>query len=567
MLRFAVVALTVLPYAGYAFSDPTGAAVNMEHLAQETFTVPPLSEAEKRVVKQSGDGTTADCSDLGGPVEPADADGTPKAPDQKWPPSRNVRADLIRWLLVDGNARQHIDPRGIRVYGARVTGQLDLSFTDTFVPLLLVHCRFEQPVDFSFAKMRALSLEGSWTAGIKGDGLRIEGPLFLNHGFRAEGEVRLPTAKIDGVLDASGGTFKNSSGVALNADGITVMSALFLSSGFSSEGAVRLPGAKIGANLEATAGTFKNANGVALLADRIDVNGNVFLNGNFRADGAVRFLDAEVGGELEVADASIDEFILESAHVAGRFVWRDIDIHSWWNGSHALDLNDAKVGDLVDEEASWPRKNGLILDGFVYEGIAGGPTDAKTRLKWLDLQDGYHPQPYEHLIEVFRRMGSEDEVAGIAIAKQKESYEHGGLSRWGRFWNSFLYYTVRYGYESWLAFIWLLVLMSFGTILFWIAHWPSIGMIVPSDKDAYDSHSKKEKEPLPHYYPRFRALLYSLEVVLPFDLGQKTYWRLRERHDWDILYVVFESWTLFQLIAGWALLLVAAGVTTGLIRD
>jgi len=71
-----------------------------------------------------------------------------------------------------------------------------------------------------------------------------------------------------------------------------------------------------------------------------------------------------------------------------------------------LNLTNAKVGLLVDQEASWPEKGRLFLDGFVYDQIAAGPADAKvpidatTRLRWLRLQPdeyGYLPQPYEQL--------------------------------------------------------------------------------------------------------------------------------------------------------------------------
>src|ERR1039458_3855371 len=51
----------------------------------------------RRVLRNAPNGTTADCRrDLGGGGEPEKADGTPKAPDEKWPDTRNVRADLDR---------------------------------------------------------------------------------------------------------------------------------------------------------------------------------------------------------------------------------------------------------------------------------------------------------------------------------------------------------------------------------------------------------------------------------------------------------------------------------------
>ncbi len=156
----------------------------LEEMARIKFT--DLSEAEERAVRAASDGTEADClRDLGGGDDPAKANGTPEAPDEKWPASRNVRAGLVRWLFVDRKARKRVDPRGIQIRGARITGYLDLSFTRLSFPLALLRCRLEQLLILQGAKMAALNLEGSWTGAIAADGLNVEGGLFLRNGFHA----------------------------------------------------------------------------------------------------------------------------------------------------------------------------------------------------------------------------------------------------------------------------------------------------------------------------------------------------------------------------------------------
>jgi len=62
--------------------------------------------------------------------------------------------------------------------------------------------------------MPLLYLLGSWTGAIVADGLKLEGDIFLNEGFHAEGAVRLLGATIGGDLLADGGTFKNPNGNA-----------------------------------------------------------------------------------------------------------------------------------------------------------------------------------------------------------------------------------------------------------------------------------------------------------------------------------------------------------------
>jgi len=582
MRRFLIVAAAIFFFAGQAFGRPTGVPLNLEQMARLKFPAPPLSAAEQRVVRAAPDGTTAECSNLGGDVEPEKADGSPEAPGEKWPETRNVRADLIRWLLVDHEARKQVDPKGVWILGARITGHLDLSFTNALFPLVLAGCRLEQGLDLRYAKMPLLSLAGSWTGAIDADGLKLEGNLFLRSGFHAVGEVRLLGASVGGDLDATGGTFNNSNGDALMADRIEVRGNIFLRNDFNpflrkdfhAEGQVRLLGATIGRDLDAKGGTFRNPKGNALYADGIEVGGNVFLQNGFSAEGEVSLPGAEIKGQLAVIDAWMDGLILDSAHVTGPFIWRDIHKDSdprfpnkKWKPS--LDLTDAKVGPLEDDEASWPEKGRLRLNGFVYDRIAAGPTDAKRRLRWLHLQPnecGYLPQPYEQLIAVLRQMGHEDQIAEVAIAKQEDLYEHGGLGWWGKRWKRFLYHAVRYGYEPWRAFGWMAALVIVGTLVFLLARLLPVPVLVPSDKEAYESDEKTEKAPPPHYYPKFNALVYSLDVIFPFDLGQKSHWRLSERQRGAVVYWIFEVWWLFQLVAGWALLLIAAGVLAGLIK-
>ena len=237
------------------------------------------------------------------------------------------RADLIRWLCIDRVARELVDPRGIRIRGARITEPLDLSFANVPFLLDLWNCRLEQYFDLQFAKMPMLNLEGSSTGPIAADGIRLESALFLRYGFHAEDEVRLRGATIGGDLDAEGGTFKNlksdknpdSTGYALSADGIKVTGAVLLRNGFSAEGEVRLPGATIGGGLDAQGGTFKNLNGDALKADGITVTNGMFLRDEFVAEGAVRLVGAEIKGQLVVDGAWLDELNLVSAQIAGPF--------------------------------------------------------------------------------------------------------------------------------------------------------------------------------------------------------------------------------------------------------
>ena len=103
-------------------------------------------------------------------------------------PERDIRSALVRWLLLNPDAAAYVDPRGVQVSAARLTGELNLSFATIHRPLTLLNCRIVDPISLLYASMPLLSLTGSFVTDLLGDGVKIRGSLFLNTGFRADGE-------------------------------------------------------------------------------------------------------------------------------------------------------------------------------------------------------------------------------------------------------------------------------------------------------------------------------------------------------------------------------------------
>jgi len=253
-----------------------------------------LSEAEAKLLRAAPKGEPAAC---GQSRDSDDATNDP-AKAELWGPERHVRAGLVRWLCTDREAASRVDPNGVRLLGATITGPLDLSFADVSFPLLLLRCRLSEQVLLLWTRLPALYLIGSRTGSIIADGLNVKGDVFLRAGFRSEGEVRLLGAQIGGSFSCIGGTFANPSGRALSADGSDVKGGILLRNGFQAQGEVRLLNAQIGGNLECDGGTFTNPSGSSLDADAIIVKGSVFLRNGFQAHGEVRLVGARVGGEL-----------------------------------------------------------------------------------------------------------------------------------------------------------------------------------------------------------------------------------------------------------------------------
>ena len=53
---------------------------------------------------------------------------------------RDLRAELIRWVIVDPEANKRVDPDVIEASGARITGILTLGFAHAPFVLGCLHC-------------------------------------------------------------------------------------------------------------------------------------------------------------------------------------------------------------------------------------------------------------------------------------------------------------------------------------------------------------------------------------------------------------------------------------------
>lgn len=137
-----------------------------------------------------------------------------------------IRAELIRELVL-GRSGDRLDPLGVRIHGARITGTLDLTHVPAAVGIELRGCYFDRAVFLTGARLPWLTLSASHLPALDGDGLRVQGDVLLGDGFTAtghgeEGAVRLLGAHISGQLNLNGARLANDAGPALVADGLHV---------------------------------------------------------------------------------------------------------------------------------------------------------------------------------------------------------------------------------------------------------------------------------------------------------------------------------------------------------
>ncbi|NED04286.1 oxidoreductase, partial [Streptomyces sp. SID6648] len=122
-------------------------------------------------------------------------------PPDPAPPDQVIRAEVVAALLLGAHtANAPGDRPALRLTGARITGRLDLGFTDITAPVHLTDCRFDETPLLRAARTRELSLTGCALPGLVADTAQIDAGLTLTH-CRLTGPLVLDRAQINGDLD------------------------------------------------------------------------------------------------------------------------------------------------------------------------------------------------------------------------------------------------------------------------------------------------------------------------------------------------------------------------------
>ncbi|MEH0824361.1 MULTISPECIES: hypothetical protein [unclassified Micromonospora] len=172
-------------------------------------------------------------------------------------------------FLQDGFTATSASERGtVRLLGAHIGGQLNCG---------------------------GAKLENATGPALNADNLQVDRNVFLHDGFTAtsaseQGTIRLIDAHI-GSLSCGGAGLTNTVGPVLDADGFQVDRDVFLDDGFTATsaselGTIRLPGARIGGLLVCGGARLENTAGPALDANGLQVDQDVILDDGFTANSA-----------------------------------------------------------------------------------------------------------------------------------------------------------------------------------------------------------------------------------------------------------------------------------------
>lgn len=518
---------------------------------------------------------------------------------------REVRASLLRFLILGGEEGLRPHEKGVRVSGAWIRGTLDLEGCRIPRDIGLRRCRFDAAPVLRSAIIDNLFLDGSALPGLEAERLEARGSLFLR-AAATTAPIRLTGARLGGNLECDGLKGAWPSGDALSAEDLEAKGVLLRAAAI--RGGVKLSGARLTADLNCSGASIQHPDSIAIDAEGIETRGGVGLRGA-RVEGEVRLQGARLGGDLVCVDATLDHpgrraLQLKNVAIRGAFFLMG---SARVRGS--LDLTGAVIDTLHDDLVCWPEKGDLLLNRCLYQAFLQGPADAESRLAWLALQssarwgEDFWPQPYEQLASVFRTMGHDEDARAVLIEKERLQR----LARRARadspFWrialrikDAVLAATVLYGRQPLLAFVWLAGFWVLGAGVFAAAEradaikpnssvvlrspeWTLCGAPASETRFLIAQGREMQGRAAPGQsqlacfraqweassYPAFNPLAYSLETLVPIlEMDQKQYWRPEPERPMGAAAMAY---FYIQSVIGWALSLLAVAGFSGLVKS
>jgi hypothetical protein len=215
----------------------------------------------------------------------------------------SVSAEVLAHLMVlPPETSSGLVPR-LRLRGAHIAGKLVLRYGKIEIPVELIDCRFDEPVDLANATVRAADFTSCHMPLLHADGLKVDADLTLTgliassiSLFRAEigGNIWLNTAR----LDSEGGDW------AINGAQLRVEGGLYADS-LEARGGVNLWGARA-FSLEITHSHLTGEDTrPALRADGLTLTQDLRASGLNVSSGGIKLFGASVGGQFWLAEANI----------------------------------------------------------------------------------------------------------------------------------------------------------------------------------------------------------------------------------------------------------------------
>ena len=365
-------------------------------------------------------------------------------------------------------------------------------------------------------------------------GATIEGTLYLGRqspeeavetGRRSSitGGVRLSGAKIRGNLDLADASIRRPGALAVAGGGCTVGGTMQMGR-FRAIGGVRFAAAAFGGSIEAASASVYNPDSDAIVLDNATVTGDVTLD-RFRTRGTTSLVGSRIAGRLVLANCVLRGSISEpapwpAAVLANAKVGGDLAIRgNIFVGR--LNLVDAEVGSLRDEQDNWPSFN---AGGLRFARFAQPDRSTKETIAWLEHQSPYDAGLYETVAGVLRSSGHPDRADAISVAgRRRQRPQLRPLRRWlERLWDV----TLRYGTQPWRVIAFLLCLILGLTVAASVPEMqrhlktaPRSGVYDATDRTSPTGGCSTGESRC------FHPVYFAIDTVVPIvDLGQRATW-------------------------------------------
>jgi hypothetical protein len=216
---------------------------------------------------------------------------------------------------------------------------------------------------------------------------------------------------------------------------------------------------------------------------RINVGDDVSLR-EITAESKLIISSAQIGGNLDFSGAKLARVDLGGASIAGEMRLGDESAKVTWVAPDGeIDLRNAHVGSLSDNQDSWPKR--LSLNGFSFGHFGGYDEDSGTKMiergaDWWDenfvrLDTERGPLPYEQLAAVFSAAG--DHEAADKIHYDERVWAGEKVSGLAFIWSQFLRWGAGYGIGTYMfrALWWALGLSFLGAVF--LRLWANKGVL------------------------------------------------------------------------------------------
>lgn len=410
------------------------------------------------------------------------AAGDPSVPadfEKKFPGEHELRLSgaFIKELLTNPDNRLDINPHGITISHAVITGEVDLINDEIKNDVTFAACTFEGPISAGQSHfVKTLDLSGSTFKG----NVDFENAVI---GF----DLLADRCSFDSKDPDSAAFFKS---VRIGGDWSMVETQFAIRADFTQADV----GGNAGGNLEAERSMFQAG---------ADFNGiKVKGNGNLR--------EVTVGGgAVSLLEARFTNFFLNDAH---------------FEKASELDFTRLQVESVFFDHVAFNEQGPVRIEGITFKFVSPATWDA---LKVLTNRAEYNPEFYTNLETLFRSHGYAGQADKVFIEKQrhdrreicKDFFRNCERRSWA--WSLFQDLLAGYG-------------RSLENLLYWSIGFVFIGWVVFGREAGMKTKKAEDKA---QYAGKYKGLWYSLDLFLPvIDLGDAELWTPRDDRRWALLY-------------------------------